>query len=842
MNGLPQILIQEIIKYMIKRIIRKLRLALALRNKESYIKYLRSKGVKIGKNCILMDYKSVTIDITRPSLVTIGDNVLIHRNFTLLTHDFVTRRFLEQYNDFIPSSGKVTIGNNVSFGMDCKVLKGVTIGDNCFIATGSIVTSNIPSNSIAGGSPCKVISTIEDFYKFRKEAYKEEAYIYAKSIQERFGRRPIPADFWEEFPLFVDKSNIDQYPEIPIQRQLKGKYPEWIKSHKALFSGFDEFIEYALNYTPNRHRYSEYNSERNIPEDILTKIRNIVSSCVKTNLTKEQDTVFMDEIYGWDSLCNMQIIVELEKTFSIKIPDDMMFAMTSVYSIAETICSIVQIEDTQKAIYKNISSLYPHSKLWGSICNNIENTPHKSAIKINGTNITYTELYENVCKCATFLQEQGVQKGDRIILSAHKDIEYLYLYFASHIIGSTNVIVDAESNKDRLNYIEQKIKPKICFGYTSDSFKSILFKDIDLTKYSITQQVPYFCEISNNDIAEILFTTGTTGAPKGVCLSYDNIFHSATNINGFIQNTANDIELLALPICHSFGMGRIRCSLIKGATIVILGSFTNVKKLLQTIETENITGFGVVPAAWEYIRKISGTMIQKYAHQIKFIEIGSAAMSIERKEEMVRMFPETRICMHYGLTEASRSCFQEFHDKEHLSSIGKPVSKEVQVKIFDKDGNEMPNNTEGEICVKGNMVLSRYLEEKDNATAFHDTFFRTGDYGYIDEDGNIYLKGREKEMINVGGKKVSPMEVEEAIIALGVKDCVCIPERIDIIGETVKCYIIRGGTELSFEEIAKKLSTRLETYKQPTMYEWIDTIPYTDSGKKQRTKLIKSNK
>jgi long-chain acyl-CoA synthetase len=482
--------------------------------------------------------------------------------------------------------------------------------------------------------------------------------------------------------------------------------------------------------------------------------------------------------------------------------------------------------------------MYEHSPLLGAI---IENSVKldKAAIIMGDNVVTYAQLVENIRNAASFMQQIGLHKGDRIILSAHKDIEYIYLYFASHILGVVNVIVDAESNEERLHYIEKKVEPAFCFGYTSSSNKSFLFEELNLG--NVEPLVEFEDNISTDDIAEILFTTGTTGAPKGVCLSYSEIYSSASNINEYIGNKSDDVELLGLPICHSFGLGRIRCTLIKGATIVILPSFANVRQYLKAIEQYNITGFGVVPAAWTYIRKMSGTRIAKYADQIRYIEIGSAAMSLDTKKEMLAMFPNTRICMHYGLTEASRNCFIEFHDVEHLASIGKPVCDKVDVRIFSKDGEVMRVNEQGELCVKGNMVVSRYLDDADNQNSFYGDYFRTGDCGYMDADGYLYLIGREKELINVGGKKVSPMEVEDAIMSLGVGDCVCVPikDAQGIIGEQVFCYVLKGSTTLSFEEISQKLSAILEFYKRPVAYDWIDKIPMTASGKKQRLQVTK---
>lgn len=483
--------------------------------------------------------------------------------------------------------------------------------------------------------------------------------------------------------------------------------------------------------------------------------------------------------------------------------------------------------------------MYQHSPLLQEVMAQSERCADKCAVVLNGKTVTYRELAMNIRKSATILHLLGVKHGDRIILSAHKDVEYIYFYFGAHILGVTNVIVDAKSNVDRLHFIEDKVQPKYCFGYKSDNYPFALFSELNTEKSEEYRNDSL--DLSDTDIAEILFTTGTTGDPKGVCLSYANIFASASNINGYIGNTSDDIELLALPICHSFGMGRIRCTLMKGATIVILENFANVRALFKAIEEYQVTGFGVVPAAWAYIRKMSGERIGKYASQLKYIEIGSASMPLETKKEILEFFPNTRICMHYGLTEASRCCFQEFHDIEHLETIGKPVCDKVDVQIFDERGNQLTSVEKGELCVKGNMVLSHYLKPADNENAFWDKYFRTGDSGYIDEEGYIHLLGREKELINVGGKKVSPMEVEDAICALGVGDCVCVPMKDPdgIMGELVKCYILKGSTTFTFDEISRQLSDRLEFYKRPVAYEWIDKIPQTSSGKKQRLQIKK---
>ena len=230
---------------MIAQFIHKIRYFLIHRDSEKYLNYLRQKGIAIGEGCHCNDPKTCEIDMSRPSLVTIGNNVLMNRNFTLLTHDFVAGVFINSGREFVPSSGRVCVGNNVRFGHNVMVLKGVKIGNNVFIGANSVVNKDIPDNCIAVGNPCKVVKTLDEYYQQRKERCVEEALEYARSIQERYNRRPVPADFWEEFTLFVDGDMVDDYPEIPIKRQLGPVYEDYCKNHKAMYPGFEEFLKAA---------------------------------------------------------------------------------------------------------------------------------------------------------------------------------------------------------------------------------------------------------------------------------------------------------------------------------------------------------------------------------------------------------------------------------------------------------------------------------------------------------------------------------------------------------------------------------------------------------------------
>lgn len=479
------------------------------------------------------------------------------------------------------------------------------------------------------------------------------------------------------------------------------------------------------------------------------------------------------------------------------------------------------------------------------VFNNSKNTPDKVALTDGKNSLTYKQLCQQIINAKSILSNQyRLTKGDAAIIAANKQLSFVAVYFACHLLEVTVLPLSPDINEKRLALIAGKMKPKISIGLNAEELNC---EKTDLAQFEnyvgVNENEPIIFPDSES-IADILFTTGTTGEPKGVTLSQKNIAAAAKNINTFIQNTSDDVEMLALPISHSFGLGRLRCAISNGQTVVILGSFANMKRFFRFIDEFKVTGFGMVPASWALIKKLSNLKIAEYANQLRYIEIGSAPMPIEDKHLLIENLPNTRICMHYGLTEASRSAFIEFHeDIEYLNTIGKQ-SPNMFIDIRDESGNVLPNGEEGEICVKGDAVTKGYYQLPEiNARSFWGDHFRTGDWGVKSDDGHIRLCSRKKELINVGGKKVSPLEVEEFLLQMEfVDDCACIaiPDPDEILGEVVKAYIVTKKPELIEKESMNYiLSKQIEDYKIPVEYEVIDAIPKTSSGKVQRLLLKK---
>ena len=221
------------------------------RNSDALIAYFRKKGVKIGDYCVFRAPGSVRIDTQRPELISIGNNVDMNKNFQIMAHDWGSLVFRAKYHDFLNSTGRVIIGNNIYFGTDVIILKGVSIGDNCIIGAGSIVTKSIPANSVATGVPCKVVCSIGEYYNKRKGLALMEAVERVKCFEERYGRRPYPKELREEFIYYVNSSNAEIYQAmgVPIRSQLREAYDDWMLEHKdSMFPDFDSFITYCENH------------------------------------------------------------------------------------------------------------------------------------------------------------------------------------------------------------------------------------------------------------------------------------------------------------------------------------------------------------------------------------------------------------------------------------------------------------------------------------------------------------------------------------------------------------------------------------------------------------------
>lgn len=470
--------------------------------------------------------------------------------------------------------------------------------------------------------------------------------------------------------------------------------------------------------------------------------------------------------------------------------------------------------------------------------------PERIAFVSESTALSWAELSRRVRTASSRLADLGVRAGDRVILAASSSPAFVCGYFATHHLGAIAVPVDPKIPAPRLADIAERTSPRAVF----------LTRALDIGRATLDVEELFPSTVADadagdvvprsaSDTADILFTSGTTGRPKGVVLSHRAVHAAARNINAFVGNDEGDREVVPLPLSHSFGLGRMRCQVLAGGTLVLVDGFTAAGKLFAALEEWRATGLSFVPAGLAVLLQTTHDRLGDFAESLRWVEVGSAAMPREHKERLMRLLPRTRLCMHYGLTEASRSAFTEFHEwRARLDSIG-CATPGVEIRVVDENGAEQPDGQRGRIVVRGETLMSGYWDDAELSTAaFQDGWLVSGDLGRRDADGALYLEGREKDMINVGGREVSPVEIERILEELPqVAECACagIPDPQGISGFAVKAFLVakRDATPLAPKELAKHLRGRIEPYKMPAAFEWIDAIPRTHNGKVQRSRL-----
>jgi len=466
--------------------------------------------------------------------------------------------------------------------------------------------------------------------------------------------------------------------------------------------------------------------------------------------------------------------------------------------------------------------------------------PAHPAVASGGRALSYGELLDAARAGASVLARAGVEPGDRVLLAAPSAVEFVVAYLATHLAGATAVPVTPKLAAEQLEAVVALVRPTVfcaAQGSRAGAASCHTLALAELAGSVAADGAAAHRAPALDDAADVLLTSGTTGVPKGTLLTHRNVAAAARNINAFVGTDASDVEVLALPLNHSFGLGRLRCQLVAGGTLVLVPGFMFPNRLFEALETWQASGFSFVPAAWALLRRLTGEGLARFADRLRYIEIGSAPMPLEDKRLLVRLFPRTRLCMHYGLTEASRSAFIEFHaSADRLDSVGR-ASPNVELAVADGAGRLLGAGEVGALVVRGEHV-SPASWTPHGPVVREGEWLDTGDVGRIDAGGYVHLLGRAGDVINVGGQKVAPVEVEEVLMrhpAVREAACVGVPDPHGLVGLRVKAFLVRAqATPPSAEELEGFVRTRLEPYKIPVAYEWIDEIPKNELGKPRR--------
>ena len=487
----------------------------------------------------------------------------------------------------------------------------------------------------------------------------------------------------------------------------------------------------------------------------------------------------------------------------------------------------------------------------------------KTALVFGSKSIIYQQLNDSSRQLASALFELGVRRGDKVGLWLPNCPEFVYSFFAILRLGATVVPINTMLKREEARYVVEDSLSKIliCSVDKSSDSENILsrintlkhliflpkpksnkiafdFNDLINTHKKFKEKI----EIKEDDLAEVVYTSGTTGKPKGACLSHKNLISNIKDCTQVIKCSKKDSTICILPLFHSFSSTVcMLMPLYKGAKIVIMRSVRPFKRVVRAILKNRVTIFAGVPSLYKILGETKIPLFKRilnvFINPVRIYISGAAALPFAVWEKFERRFRRP-LLQGYGLTEASPVVsLNPLKGKKKPDSIGLPLPS-VRVKIIDKTGKELPNDQVGEILVKGPNVMQGYynLDEATKKT-IKDGWLHTGDLAKIDNDGFLYIMGRSKEMINVRGFNVYPREIEDLLYKRPhIKEVAVVGISHKHRGEVPIAFIV-ADEHINEREILKYLRANLASYKMPLKVILKEEFPKNATGKILKRKL-----
>ena len=428
------------------------------------------------------------------------------------------------------------------------------------------------------------------------------------------------------------------------------------------------------------------------------------------------------------------------------------------------------------------------------ICLYAQKTPDKTAVICYEDKISYSDLWNMIIARAGLIKQDGLSKGMPYVFRASQDIDFIINYCAIHYLGAIAVPLEHQAVQENFISIQKEV--------SSCDFPA--------------------------DIQDILYTTGTTGKSKGVMLSRTALESCADNFICDMHYTDELLYIISGPLNHIASLFKIHPVLIAGGTVCILDGLKDINAFFDVFKLPyNKVATFMVPASLRLIMEFSYEKLCAVADRIDFIETGAAPITGKDMERLAKALPHSRLYNTLGGTEIGAVCTYDFNDGKYMEGcIGRPM-KNSMVEV----------TPDGSIIVSGPTVMSGYVNDPEStAQVLQNGRITTSDLGFVDENGLIHLKGRRGDVINVGGFKVDPLEVENAATGHeSVKECICIVAEHPVIGPVLKLLIVlEDGFVLDKHSVAMYLKSKLEPHKIPTYYEAVDKIQRTYNGKLDR--------
>ncbi len=461
-----------------------------------------------------------------------------------------------------------------------------------------------------------------------------------------------------------------------------------------------------------------------------------------------------------------------------------------------------------------------------------------------GETLTFFDLKQQVMNLARSLQLK-YGSGNKIVLLSPNSNFFIVSYLAIMKSGNVVLPLNPATETGQLQYIKEQAGVKLAFvpkllkARIKVPFHTIWCEDEvkQLSNEKSDEDDIPEADFDPNTLAQIIYTSGSTAMPKGVMISHKNIIANTSSIIDYLKLGSNDIMEVVLPFFYCYGLSLLHTHLRVKGKIVLNNNFIFLGSVFRDLEKYKCTGFAGVPSHFQILLRKSDTFAKTAFPHLRYVTQAGGKLHTVFIEEFRRVQPQTKFIVMYGQTEATArlSYLPSERLDDKLGSLGKGIPG-VELKVVDKDGHPTKYGEIGEIIAKGdNVMLGYYKDEEATSEALRDGWLYTGDLAKVDEDGFIYHAARRKEIIKVGGRRVSPKEIEEVIVTIpGVVDCTITSVHDDVLGEAIKAVVVNSDvtTGLSEKLVREYCSTRLAFYKIPHIVEFTSKMEVNAAGKK----------
>jgi long-chain acyl-CoA synthetase len=495
-----------------------------------------------------------------------------------------------------------------------------------------------------------------------------------------------------------------------------------------------------------------------------------------------------------------------------------------------------------------------------------ERHPDKIALVAGGARVTYAELDASATRLANALRARGLARGDRVVVFMNNSIEAVVSIFGALKAGAVFSVVNPGTKADKLAWLldkyratalvtERRLLTLACEAIprarslalalvagARDLPAGLVAWDAALAEAG---EDPVSDPGIDADLAMIVTTSGSTGVPKGVMMTHQNVVAAATSIATYLRSAPADRVLSVLPLAFDYGLYQVLMSVKVGATLVLEKSFTYPSVVLRKLKGERITGFPVVPTMVAILLQMKELAPGAFP-RLRYITSTAAALPPAHIQRLQDLFPDTRIYSMYGLTECKRCTWLPPEElRRRPGSVGIAIPG-TEAWVVDENGRRVAPGVVGELVIRGAHVFKGYWENEEETDKMlkpgpypWEKVLHTGDLFKTDADGYLYFVGRKDDIIKTAGEKVSPKEVENAIYALpGIRHAAVIGVPDAVLGSAIRAVVVaEPDSGLTERDVIAHCAAHLESFMVPGAVEFRAELPQGPTGKIRRSQV-----